>query len=330
MSMASNGTDMLAQQYPEVAMIRECLMNGEGCVQVINDLVLMASNGTIDLQLKESDFEKIVELNTLIMDCVMEGERCDQLVGTAIWYTVYIVSNETIILTEEDFERGYLIATCLMGSNATECDQLEEALSSLVMNATEQLAEKYPEVVMIRECLMNGEGCVEVINDVVLIASNGTIDLQLKESDFEKIKELNTLVMDCVMEGERCDQLVGTAIWYTVYIVSNETIILTEEDFERGYLIATCLMGSNATECDQLEEALSSLAMNVTDMLAEQYPEVVMIRQCYMNGEGCVQVINDVVFMASNGTIDLQLTESNFEKIVALNSLVTECVMEGE
>ena len=33
---------------------------------------------------------------------------------------------------------------------------------------------------MIRECVMNGVGCVQVINDVVLIASNGTIDLQLK------------------------------------------------------------------------------------------------------------------------------------------------------
>merc|ERR550519_1351147 len=201
---------------------------------------------------------------------------------------------------------------------------------SLAMNVTNMLAEQYPEVVMIRACLMNGEGCVQVINDLVLMASNGTIDLQLKESDFEKIVELNTLIMDCVMEGERCDQLVGTAIWYTVYIVSNETIILTEEDFERGFMIANCLMGSNMTECDQLEEVLMSLAMNVTDMLAQQYPEVVMIRACLMNGEGCGQVINDVVFMASNGTIDLQLTESNFEKIVALNSLVTDCVMEGE
>merc|ERR550519_2273025 len=132
MSLAMNVTNMLAEQYPEVVMIRACLMNGEGCVQIINDLVLMASNGTIDLQLKESDFEKIMKLNTLVMDCVMEGERCDQLVGTAIWYTVYIVSNETIILTEE-------------------------VLMSLVMNATGMLAQQYPEVVMIRECLMNGE-----------------------------------------------------------------------------------------------------------------------------------------------------------------------------
>ena len=39
---------------PEVIMIRECVMNGVGCVQVINDVVLMASNGTIDLHLKGS------------------------------------------------------------------------------------------------------------------------------------------------------------------------------------------------------------------------------------------------------------------------------------
>ena len=49
----------------------------------------------------ESDLEKIVELQRLVMDCSMDGERCDELAGTAIWYTVYILSNETIILTEE-------------------------------------------------------------------------------------------------------------------------------------------------------------------------------------------------------------------------------------
>merc|ERR550519_1861321 len=104
MSLAMNVTDMLAEQYPEAVMIRECLMNGEGCVQVINDVVLMASNGTIDLQLKESDFEKIKELNTLVMDCVMEGERCDQLVGT-FHYTIHdkCVQFFYLQLKESDF-----------------------------------------------------------------------------------------------------------------------------------------------------------------------------------------------------------------------------------
>ena len=41
-------------------------------------------------------------------------------------------------------------------------------------------------------------------------------------------------------------------------------------DFERGFMIAHCLMGSNMTECDQLEDTLVSMAMNATDMLAEQ------------------------------------------------------------
>ena len=35
-------------------------------------------------------------------------------------------------------------------------------------------------------------------------------------------------------------------------------------------MIVNCLMGSNMTECDQLEETLVSMAMNATDMLAQQ------------------------------------------------------------
>ena len=41
-------------------------------------------------------------------------------------------------------------------------------------------------------------------------------------------------------------------------------------DFERGFMIVNCLMGSNMTECDQLEDTLVAMAMNATDMLAEQ------------------------------------------------------------
>ena len=35
-------------------------------------------------------------------------------------------------------------------------------------------------------------------------------------------------------------------------------------------MIVNCLMGSNMTECDQLEDTLVAMAMNATDMLAEQ------------------------------------------------------------
>ena len=61
--------------------------------------------------------EQIVELQRLVMDCSMEGERCDELAGTAIWYTVYILSNETIILTEEGEILRYLVTNNCLCSN---------------------------------------------------------------------------------------------------------------------------------------------------------------------------------------------------------------------
>ena len=41
-------------------------------------------------------------------------------------------------------------------------------------------------------------------------------------------------------------------------------------DIERGFMIVNCLTGSNMTECDQLGDTLIAMAMNATDMLAEQ------------------------------------------------------------
>ena len=44
-----------------------------------------------------------------------------------------------------------------------------------------------------------------------------------------KIMAMHETVMDCVMNGNNCDTLVGYTIGYGVYYLSNETIILTEE-----------------------------------------------------------------------------------------------------
>jgi uncharacterized protein (UPF0297 family) len=318
-AMLMNATQMFAQQNPEFAEVYNCFMTGEGCAKLINDVIFMVSNGTVDFEIKDSEVEHLMEVHMKVMDCLMNDNNCQQLISEI----VYMLSNETIMLTEEDFARAELIAECLMDSNRTECEQLQETLVAMLMNATQMFVEQNPEFAEVYNCFMNAEGCTKLINDVVFMVSNGTVGFEIKDSEVEHLMEVHMKVMDCLMNDNNCQQLISEI----VYMLSNETIMLTEEDFARAELIAECLMDSNRTECEQLQETLVAMLMNATQMFVEQNPEFAEVYNCFMNAEGCTKLINDVVFMVSNGTVDFEIKDSEVEHLMEVHMKVMDCLM---
>jgi len=77
----TRGTIDLAEQDPKVNMIAQCLMNDQGCIQVINKVVLMASKGKTDLQLKEETDEQCDKSTPLSTDLEPESQCNDEEVA---------------------------------------------------------------------------------------------------------------------------------------------------------------------------------------------------------------------------------------------------------
>merc|ERR550534_1371654 len=105
-----NATQMMAKQDAEFAEVYNCVMTGDGCAKLINDVVFMVSNGTVEFVVQESDIAHMMMFHEKLMNCAMNGEGCQQLIIDS----VFTLSNGIVMLTMEDIERAQLVVDCLM------------------------------------------------------------------------------------------------------------------------------------------------------------------------------------------------------------------------
>jgi len=201
---------------------KACLMNGEGCEQVINDFISWLTNGREDLLLQEPDFEELSQLQKIAVDCSRnKGKSCDRFYDILFGKMLYFFYRHANTFGAWYFQNPSLGEGIL---------QEQEFLSD-------------PEVILAIKCRKHdiGKECIQSINNVVLLAMNVSIKLKRKGSDLKAILELQKLVTDCAVEKSNCDEYRYRLLMFESYVLSKNKAVddviasLTEED-EKKYL----------------------------------------------------------------------------------------------
>merc|ERR1712136_672496 len=310
------------------------------------------TNGTINYPSNDAELDQIVA-------CFTYGEGCEQLITDL----VFVISGGEVTVSSGDFENLSQVSDCLMGSNSSNCDVIQDYVISVVMNATEILAQQCEDFAVVYNCVMYQEGCGKLINDVVFFVSNGSIGLDLTEPIIDEMRDMYEDIVKCSTEGYNCeqvlidivyklssgkinypsndaelDQIVGCftygeeceqLITDLVFVISSGEVTVSSEDFEKLSQVSDCLMGSNSSNCDVIQDYVISVVMNATEILAQQCADFAVVYNCVMYQEGCGKLINDVVFFVSNGSIGLHLTDEDI--IDEMNDWIRgyDCIQNG-
>jgi len=184
-------------------LVTECAVEKSNCDEyrhrkLMYESYVLSKNKVIDeIELSPAEEKAYKEMEEYRSDslkvmnkCFKQGEAC----GQTSTNVVEVLSKGKIYIQLKDSdlkkvtEMKGLMMDCL--SDRENCEKFVRTFirhsAKILTRGTIDLTEEDPEVNMISQCLMNDQGCIQVISKVVLMASKGKKDLQLKKETDEK------------------------------------------------------------------------------------------------------------------------------------------------